>query len=60
MLIEYFGGVRCELNDKVINQTVQSIFDAKPTWIQKINISMLSNQDSEDWAFNVRDWLSDE
>ncbi|MFO7933730.1 MAG: HipA domain-containing protein [Bacteroidales bacterium] len=47
MLIEYFGGVRCELKDKVIHQTVQSIFDAKPTWIQEINNSFLSDEMKE-------------
>ncbi|MCK5210341.1 MAG: HipA domain-containing protein, partial [Cyclobacteriaceae bacterium] len=34
MLINYFGGERCELNDKVITNTVQKIFDALPGWIE--------------------------
>jgi serine/threonine-protein kinase HipA len=47
MLINYFGGERCELNDKVITKTVQNIFDVKPVWIQEINNSFLSNEMKE-------------
>jgi len=44
MLINYFGGERCDLNDKVITSTVQTIFDALPGWIEYINNSFLSDE----------------
>ncbi len=47
MLINYFGGERCELNDKVITNTVQKIFDAKPGWIEEISNSFLSDEMKE-------------
>jgi len=47
MLIKYFGGERCEINDKVINNTVESIFKAKPGWIREINNSFLSGEMKE-------------
>lgn len=47
MLINYFGGERCDLNDKVITSTVQTIFDAIPGWIEYINNSFLSDEMKE-------------
>lgn len=47
MLIKYFGGERCELTDKVITNTVETIFDAKPNWIEEINNSFLSDEMKE-------------
>ena len=47
MLINYFGGERCELNDKIITNTVQKIFDALPGWIEEINNSFLSDEMKE-------------
>ncbi|MCK5704720.1 MAG: HipA domain-containing protein, partial [Cyclobacteriaceae bacterium] len=47
MLINYFGGERCDLNDKVITSTVQTIFDALPGWIEYINNSFLSDEMKE-------------
>jgi serine/threonine-protein kinase HipA len=47
MLINYFGGERCELNDKVITNTVQKIFGALPGWIEEISNSFLSDEMKE-------------
>ena len=47
MLINYFGGERCDLNDKVITNTIQTIFDALPGWIEFINNSFLSDEMKE-------------
>jgi serine/threonine-protein kinase HipA len=47
ILINYFGGERCELNDRVITKTVQAIFDAKPVWIEEIHNSFLSDEMKE-------------
>ena len=47
MLIKYFGGERCELNDKVITNTVETFFDAKPVWVEEINNSFLSDEMKE-------------
>jgi len=47
MLINYFGGERCELNDKVITNTAQKIFDALPGWIEEISNSFLSDEMKE-------------
>lgn len=47
MLINYFGGERCELNDKTITNTVGTIFDAKPHWIEEIINSFLSDEMKE-------------
>ena len=47
MLINYFGGERCGINDKVITGTVQTIFNAKPNWIDEINNSFLSDEMKE-------------
>lgn len=43
MLINYFGGERCEINQKVITNTVDAIFSAKPVWVEEINNSFLSD-----------------
>lgn len=43
MLTDYFGGERCELNDKVIASTLESIFHAKPKWLEEIKNSFLSD-----------------
>lgn len=42
MLIDYFGGERCELNEKVITKTVDKLFAVKPVWINEINNSFLT------------------
>ena len=47
MLINYFGGERCDLNDKVITNTVQKIFDALPGWTEEISNSFLSDEMKE-------------
>jgi serine/threonine-protein kinase HipA len=47
MLIKYFGGASCEINDKVITNTVETIFDAKPNWIDEIYNSFLSDEMKE-------------
>ena len=47
MLINYFGGERCELNDKVITNTVQKITDALPGWTEEISNSFLSDEMKE-------------
>lgn len=47
MLMKYFGGERCELNDKVITSTVETIFHAKPKRVEEINNSFLSNEMKE-------------
>jgi serine/threonine-protein kinase HipA len=44
ILIKYFGGERCELNDKVITNTVNAILAAKPLWMEQINHSFLSDE----------------
>ena len=44
MLIEYFGGDLCELNDKVIANAVAAIFNALPDWIEEIHNSFLSDE----------------
>lgn len=43
MLIQYFGGEKCELNDKVIKSVVDTIFNAKTNWMEEINNSFLSD-----------------
>jgi serine/threonine-protein kinase HipA len=47
MLIEYFGGESCELNDKVITNAVNSMIDAKPKWMEAIKHSFLSDEMKE-------------
>ena len=47
ILINYFGGETCELNDKVIANTVETIFKAKPNWIEEISYSFLSDEMKE-------------
>ena len=47
ILIDYFGGERCELNDKVISNTVETVFKAKPGWIEEISNSFLSDEMKE-------------
>lgn len=47
MLIKYFGGECCELNDKIITNTVTEIFNAKPHWIKEIHTSFLSDEMKE-------------
>ena len=44
MLIEYFGGEKCDLNNKVITNTVNTILDSRAHWIEQINISFLSDE----------------
>ena len=44
MLIQYFGGERCELNDKVITNTVNTISNALPDWMEEIHNSFLSEE----------------
>lgn len=47
MLINYFGGERCELNDRVITNTVASFINAKPDWMEEIQNSFLSDEMKE-------------
>ena len=47
ILIEYFGGETCDLNDRVIANTVDTIQKAKPHWIEEINNSFLSREMKE-------------
>ena len=47
ILIDYFGGERCDLNAKVINSAVQTIFDARTAWLEEINNSFLSDEMKE-------------
>ena len=47
MLINYFGGDRCELNDKVITNTLDRFFKAKHHWIEEIGNSFLSDEMKE-------------
>jgi len=47
MLINYFGGERCDLNDKVITSAVDTIFKAKPEWVKEIDNSFLSEEMKE-------------
>jgi serine/threonine-protein kinase HipA len=47
MLINYFGGERCEINEKVITNTVDTLFHAKPGWVEEINNSFLSDEMKE-------------
>jgi serine/threonine-protein kinase HipA len=47
MLIMYFGGERCGINDNVITKTVNTICDAKPEWIKGIKNSFLSDEMKE-------------
>ncbi len=47
ILIDYFGDERCELNDKIINKTLETIYNAKSGWIEEINNSFLSNEMKE-------------
>ena len=47
ILIKYFGGECCELNDKIITNTVTEIFNAKPHWIKKIHASFLPDEMKE-------------
>lgn len=44
MLIQYFGGERCELNDKVITNALAAISNALPDWIEEIHNSFLSEE----------------
>lgn len=43
ILIDYFGGERCELNEKVITSIVESMFHSRPKWLEEINHSFLSD-----------------
>lgn len=47
MLINYFGEERCGINQKVITNTVDAIVNAKPSWIEEINNSFLSDEMKE-------------
>ncbi len=47
MLIEYFGGERCELNNRVITSTVEKIFQVRPLWMNEIARSFLSEEMKE-------------
>jgi serine/threonine-protein kinase HipA len=43
MLITYFGKEICGLTDKVIENVVKSVTDAKPKWLEEVNNSFLSS-----------------
>jgi serine/threonine-protein kinase HipA len=47
ILIKYYGGEICELNDKVITRTLETVFNEKPGWIEEINNSFLSDEMKE-------------
>jgi serine/threonine-protein kinase HipA len=47
MLITYFGGERCELTEKVIMKSVETIYRAKSIWIDEINNSFLNDEMKE-------------
>ena len=47
MLINYFGGECCDLNDTIITKTVNTILKAKPNWMNEINNSFLSDEMKE-------------
>lgn len=47
MLVNYFGGEICEINEKVITNTLHAISAAKPGWIKEINNSFLSDEMKE-------------
>jgi serine/threonine-protein kinase HipA len=42
ILIDYFGKERCELTNKVIDNVLETITFAIPSWMDLINISFLS------------------
>lgn len=44
IFIDYFGKEKCGLTDKVINNVIKSIVDAKPIWIEEVNNSFLSSE----------------
>ena len=43
ILIDYFGKERCELTNKVIDNSLNIISDSIPLWMDLINISFLSD-----------------
>ena len=44
ILIDYFGQERCELTNKVIDKTLETITSSVPLWQNLINISFLSDE----------------
>jgi len=47
VLIDYLAGERLQLNDKIIEQVLQDLYNAKSDWFELINISFL-NADRKD------------
>lgn len=47
MLTDYFGGERCELNNKVISSIVEKIYQARPGWMKEISHSFLTDEMKE-------------
>jgi serine/threonine-protein kinase HipA len=47
MLTTYFGGERCELNNRVITSAVENIFQVRPVWMKEIARSFLSEEMKE-------------
>lgn len=47
MLVNYFGGERCELNDNVITKTFDTFSRAKSGWIEQITNSFLTDEMKE-------------
>jgi serine/threonine-protein kinase HipA len=50
VLINYFGSERCELTDKVIVKTLESIEKALSSWFEMIDISFLSDEMKEKYT----------
>ena len=50
ILIDYFGGERCGINDRVISKTVETILGAKQMWMAEIDTSFLSEEMKEKYT----------
>jgi serine/threonine-protein kinase HipA len=51
LLIEYMGTEVLKINQKIINQSLENIFDLKPIWQNLIEISFLSNDMKEKYFY---------
>ena len=47
VLVDYFGGERCELTPKVIEKTLDTIQQKLPVWFELIDVSFLSDEMKE-------------
>jgi len=50
MLVNYFGGERCELNDNVITKTLNTLSRIQPSWIEQIANSFLNDEMKEKYV----------